>query len=72
MGSEQEIAIARKARMVGVVMAITMVVWLGAQWIGGKADLPVRFVFLLDFAALAAFVWAFVNIYQIWRARQQG
>ncbi|WP_417247962.1 DUF5337 domain-containing protein [Celeribacter sp.] len=72
MGSEKEIAIARKARMVGVVMAVTMVVWLGAQWIGGKMGLPVRFVFLFDLAALAAFVWAFVNIYQIWRARQQG
>ncbi|WP_417270313.1 DUF5337 domain-containing protein [Celeribacter sp.] len=72
MSSETEIRLAKKARFVGFVMAATMVIWFGAQWVGGEMGLPVRFVFLFDLAALAAFVWAFVNIYQIWRARQQG
>lgn len=67
-----EIETAKKARMVGIVMAATMVLWLGAQWIGGELGLPTRYVFLFDLAALAAFVWAFVVIYQIWRARQTG
>ena len=71
MATEEEIRLARKARMVGIVIAATMVLWLAAQWIGGKMELPARFVFLFDLAAIAAFVWSFVVIYQIWRARQQ-
>nr|WP_321510519.1 DUF5337 domain-containing protein [uncultured Celeribacter sp.] len=71
MGSETDRHLAKKARLVAIVLAVTMVVWLGASWLGGQLGLQVRYVFLLDLAALAAFVWAFVVIYQIWRARQQ-
>ncbi|WP_321362790.1 DUF5337 domain-containing protein [uncultured Celeribacter sp.] len=59
--------LAKKARMVAVVIAVTMLVWLGAQWLGGKLGVPPRYVFLLDLAALAGFVWSFVVMYQIWR-----
>ncbi|NIY80297.1 MAG: DUF5337 domain-containing protein [Rhodobacteraceae bacterium] len=59
--------LAKKARMVAVVIAVTMLVWLGAQWLGGKLGLPSRYAFLLDLAALAGFVWSFVVMYQIWR-----
>lgn len=64
--------LAKKARMVALVIALTMLIWLGAQWLGGKLGMPARYAFLLDFMALAGFFWAFVVIYQIWRdARQQ-
>ena len=33
-------------------------------------DLQERFVFLFDLAAIAAFVWALVVTYQIWRGRR--
>lgn len=62
--------VAQKARLVAVVIASAMGLWLLGQWLGGKLGLEARYVFLLDFAALAAFVWAFVVIYQIWRARR--
>jgi len=62
----------RQARIVAVVLAVTMVVWLGAQWLGGQLGWPVRFVFLFDLAALAAFVWALVVTYRIWRARRES
>ena len=68
MAPDKDQALAKKARMVSVVIAVTM---LGAQWLGGKFAMQTRFVFLLDLAALAAFVWAFVVIYQIWRDRRQ-
>lgn len=71
MGSDHDIAVSRKARLVALVMAGTMVLWLGAQWLGGQMGWPTRFVFLFDFLALAAFVWSLVVIYQIWRARQE-
>ncbi len=47
-----------------------MLVWMGAQWLGGKMGWDPRYVFLFDFFALAAFFWALVVTYQIWRGRQ--
>ena len=61
---------AKQARLVAVVLAVTMLLWMGVQVIGGEMGWQPRFVFLFDFAALAAFLWALVVTYQIWRARQ--
>jgi len=61
---------ARQARLVAFVLAATMVLWMGAQWLGGKLGLETRFVFLFDLLAIAAFVWAMVVTYQIWRGRR--
>jgi hypothetical protein len=61
---------ARQARLVAVVLVGTMGLWLGAQWLGGAFGWDARYVFLFDFAAIAAFVWAMVVTYQIWRGRQ--
>ena len=61
---------ARQARLVGIVLVATMVLWMGAQWLGGQLGLEARFVFLFDLAAIAAFVWAMVVTYQIWRKRR--
>lgn len=52
------------------VLVGTMVLWMAAQWLGGRMGLEPRFAFLVDFAALAAFIWALVVTYQIWRQRQ--
>ncbi len=67
-----EMYLARKGRTVGVVIAVTMLVWMGAQWLGGQMGWPVRFVFLFDLAAIAALIWALVVTYQIWRARRDN
>lgn len=61
---------ARQARLVGIVLAATMLLWLGGQWLGGQLGWDTRYVFLFDFAAIAGFVWALVVTYQIWRGRQ--
>ncbi|MBA3910982.1 MAG: hypothetical protein C0524_14195 [Rhodobacter sp.] len=63
--------LALKARLVAVVLAATVILWMGAQWLGGQMGWETRYVFLFDFAALAAFVWAIVVTYQIWRERQR-
>jgi len=60
----------RKGRHVALVIAGTMVVWFGAGMLGSAMGWPGRYALLFDFAALAAFIYAFVNIYQIWRLRQ--
>ncbi|MFE3837704.1 DUF5337 domain-containing protein [Pseudogemmobacter sonorensis] len=59
-----------KARLVALVIAGTMVLWMVAQWLGGRIGLDVRYVFLFDLAALAAFIWALAVTWQIWRARR--
>jgi len=61
---------AAQARQVGIVLAGTIIVWMGAQWLGGQMGWQTRYVFLLDLAAIAAFLWALVVTYQIWRGRQ--
>ena len=71
MKREKDLAYAKKGRMVALVIAGAMVLWLLAQWFGPQLGLAGRFAFLIDFAAMAAFVWAFVVALQIWRARRE-
>ena len=73
MGTDdREEAIARKGRHVGLVIAGTMLLWLAIQVVAPMIGLPGRYALLFDFAALAGFIYAGVNIFQIWRARQQN
>ena len=69
-GGATDEQLARKGRMVALVIAGSMLLWLAAQFIGKAIGLPGRYALLFDFAAIAALVWALVNIFQIWRARQ--
>jgi hypothetical protein len=62
--------IARQARLAGLVIAGTMVLWLLMQALGGHFGWAARWAYLFDFAALAAFVWALVVTYRIWRLRR--
>lgn len=61
---------ARAARLVAVVLVGTMALWLIAQSLGAHYGWQTRFAFLFDLAAIAAFVWALVVTYRIWRERQ--
>ena len=63
--------LARKSRMVSVVIAGTMVLWLAANLVGPRLGLPGRYAVLFDLLAIAGFVWALAVIWQIWRARRQ-
>lgn len=71
MDPEQDKHLARQARMVALVIAGTTLLWLGAQWLGGRVGLDGSFVILFDLAALAGFFWALVVTYQIWRKRRE-
>ena len=61
---------ARQARMVGIVLVATMAAWLLAQEIGRQYGWDARYAFLFDLAAGAAFIWALVVTYRIWRKRR--
>lgn len=68
----QDMVLARQTRTVALVMGATVVLWFGAQLVGGGLGLDPRYVFLFDFAAIAAFVWVLVNVWQIWRKQSAG
>ncbi|KIN64688.1 hypothetical protein Z946_3580 [Sulfitobacter noctilucicola] len=70
MGEREDKALAKKGQTVGLVIAITMVLWLIANLAGPQLGLPGRYALLFDFAALAALIWAMVNVWQMWQARQ--
>lgn len=63
-------ALARQARLVSIVIAATMILWMVAQWAGGKLGLPEHYVFLFDLFALAGFLWALIVTWQIWKKRR--
>ena len=69
---DQDLQNARQSRLVGVVLAGTMVLWVGVQWLGGVMGWQTRFAFLADLAALAGFTWALLVTYRIWRRRQKN
>ncbi|MFN3147984.1 MAG: DUF5337 domain-containing protein [Paracoccaceae bacterium] len=71
-GTDQDRRTARQARIVALVISVTMLVWMAAQWVGGELGLEPRYVFLLDLLALASFFWAFVVTWQIWRKRRDN
>lgn len=66
----KDMQIARKGRITALLIAGTGIFWVLATIIGDQIGLGHRVRALFDLIALAGFTWAFVLIYQIWRARQ--
>ncbi|MCW3780924.1 DUF5337 domain-containing protein [Defluviimonas salinarum] len=66
--NQKDQGLAREARGVAVVIAATGLLWLGAQWLVGPGD---RYAVLFDLAALAAFFWALVVTWRIWRRQKR-
>jgi len=60
-----------QVRLAAGVVIVTMLVWVAVQALGGHLGWPVRFVFLFDLAALAAFTWALIVLARVWRARRR-
>ncbi len=57
-------------RLIAVVIALAMVLWVGAEYLGGIMAWPPKFIFLADLSAAAAFLWAMVATLRLWRKRQ--
>ena len=60
----------RDIRLVAVVIAVTMLLWMGVQVVGADMGWPPKYTLLADLAALAGFIWALVVTFQIWRKRR--
>jgi hypothetical protein len=59
-----------EARLIAVVICLAAGLWLGVEYLGGQMAWPPRFIFLADLSAGAAFLWAMVATYRLWRKRQ--
>ncbi|MAW45433.1 MAG: hypothetical protein CMH05_00930 [Marinovum sp.] len=60
----------RQGRVVGLVVAVTMLIWILAQSLGSYLGLPGRYALLIDFLALVAFLWAIISGILMWRSRR--
>jgi|GEM_PF-6357649 len=63
---------ARKGRIVALVIAAGGLFAILAPLFVSVFGLEQRFEMLFYFGSLAAFVWALVNSFQLWRARHVG
>jgi membrane protease YdiL (CAAX protease family) len=61
-----------QTRLASIVILVAMLGWMLVNFLGGKLGLPTRFAFLADFAAMAAFAWALIVLFKVWRQRQEG
>ncbi|MEM6385719.1 MAG: DUF5337 domain-containing protein [Pseudomonadota bacterium] len=68
---EREKELARLGRLISIVIAGTMILWMLAQWVGAELGLPSAYVFLFDLFALAGFLWALIVTRQLWRKRRE-
>lgn len=59
----------RQMRLVAVVIAATMLVWFGVQFVGGQQGWPGKYVFLADLSAIGALIWSLLVTWRIWRRR---
>mgnify|MGYP002712820881 CR=1 FL=1 len=56
-------------RLVGAVIAVTMLCWLGLQYLGGQMGWPAKYAFLADLLAMGALIWSLLVTWRIWRRR---
>ena len=59
---------AAQMRLVAVVMALTAILWLAANWAGQRFGWPSKYAYLADLAAIGGFVW---SLLVAWRIRQR-
>ncbi|WP_369914383.1 DUF5337 domain-containing protein [Maritimibacter sp. 55A14] len=71
MKTEDRSAHRTQMRLAAGVIIVTMILWMAASFLGGRLGLPPRYAFLFDLAALAAFFWALVVLYRVWRQRRE-
>ncbi|WP_378945450.1 DUF5337 domain-containing protein [Paracoccus sp. R86501] len=60
---------AKQMRLVAIVIAVAMLVWLAIQAIGQEYEWAGRWAYLADLAAIGAFVWSLIVTWRIWRRR---
>lgn len=69
MADRDEQRNAAQMRLVALVIAGAMLGWIVLQWLAKDYGWAPRWVFLIDLAAIGAFVWSLLVTWRIWRRR---
>ena len=69
--TSKELAVMRQMRLIGAVIAAATVLWLILGEIGRQYGWEGRYALLIDLAAIAAYVWALINAWMLWRKRRE-
>jgi hypothetical protein len=72
MPTQQDHIQAQKGRTVSIVIAGSMLIWLGMQWAAVELHISSRYMLLLDLAVMAVMAWSLVVTFQIWRTRRDA
>lgn len=70
LSREDEAKLTAQGRQAAVVIAAAAVIWVAGNAVATLYSWNVRYLFLLDFAALAAFVWALIVTWRVWNRRR--
>ena len=62
----------KKGRTVSLVIAGSILLWLGMQWVAVELNISSRYMLLLDLAVMAAMVWSLLVTFQIWQTRRDA
>ncbi|MBF9032242.1 hypothetical protein HKCCE3408_17725 [Rhodobacterales bacterium HKCCE3408] len=59
--------LARRARRAAVIMAVSMMGWVAANFAGARLGWPAYLSFATDIAAICGLLWALWVTFEIWR-----
>lgn len=57
-------------RLVGAVIAATILAWLAVNMAGRAYGWPAKYAFLADLAAVGALIWSLAVTWRLWKRRQ--
>lgn len=60
---------AGQGRLVAGVIAAAAILWIAGTWLVKQQGWDPSYLLLLDLAAIAAFVWALIVTWGLWRQR---
>ena len=61
----------RQGRLIALVIAGATLVWLVLGEVGRQYNWDGRYAILIDLAVMAAYVWALVGAWMLWRKRRE-
>lgn len=55
-----------------MVIAAAAVLWMAGTWLVARQGWDASYLLLLDLAAIAAFIWALIVTWGLWRGQRAG
>jgi type VI protein secretion system component VasK len=64
--------LAGQGRLVAAVIAGAAMLWVAGTWLVARQGWDPSYLLLLDLAAIAAFIWALIVTFGLWRRQRAG